>query len=258
MKQITLEGFNSPRIKPTYAELSEGSKLWVNTLADDFKLEIRSRLLIATSKQNLRFPISGNVSISLIVCTSRVINLFGVVKNVLDSMNGLIYTDDCAVSSILAAKQIVDNEDDVLNIQVISGTNLRSQDSEDQRDLTPFKVLDLQMRTLVVDQFLGYPSSPECSEVVIDAGDSELRKAIEDDWDHNHVDEIAGALSFCIETSRSRPDIDNICLNYLINLNGLAYRELTDITSLHMETRRKPRCQERAIIKVFGGGMSKS
>jgi len=232
-KSITIHGSLHPRQRPTYENINEGLKLLKNQLADDFQQEIKDRLLKETIG-NSRYPLSGHISLYVELRTSRQLNICGVLKNIMDACNGIILKDDSSVESALINRYISDYQFDNIKIWVISGKPL-VDNNQIISNLSNYTVLFIDMDTVAEDTYLPYPPNNECGKIINPNRDDELKELLLAKCKTSGINGGIKTLSLTVNLDNCRKvDIDNLCLNYIVNLKGIAYDDLSDISSLHM------------------------
>ncbi len=238
------------RLKPSYGNL--GNRSLVNyLLADDFQQELKDKLCILTAQEQSRYPLSGKTSLYIEVASDRIISLPGVLKNIMDACNKVIYSDDSAVEAVLIKKAEKDGLYDSLGITILDGRPIKGI-NDTAVDMKNSIALQLHTITVLESNYLPYP--PDASFVDIEGGlnvsDNDLRAEIERKYKSNIIPG-AVAISINIATMQPRVDIDNVALNYLTGMTGIVYQGLTDIKTLHIRMKRcKSPLIEGCIIQV--------
>lgn len=231
--QILLCKTDGPRAKFSYKDIDEQNKLLKNPLADDFQQEIKDSPLLAVHGDD-RYPISGRVSLYIELKTFKAINLLGVAKNIMDGCIGIIYTDDSVVESILISK--IPQEKGMLDrvsIKVINGKPIRNN-KFDQPSFDSYSLLGIEIDTVAEDNYMPYPPSNAFREIVNPNDDAGIKALLEIECRKAEIRGKVNTLSITVDIADSKVDVDNLCLNYITNLTGIAYEDLDQIESLHL------------------------
>jgi hypothetical protein len=247
---INIEGFNQPRIKATYGELSHEEKLLAQPLTESFKSAIKSALIPIIAEQPSTFPIVDNTSVMIDLYTRKNLNICGVLKNILDSMNKVAYTDDCRISSVMIQMHYADLDVDVIEIHLLTNTEIKFDGGRDDNH-SQYTLLQASINAHVVDKYLGYPRTATQTQVVNKNEDQAIKHTLISHWMSLSRKDCCDTVSIQIQTSDHRSDIDNIAVNYLYNLVGIAYESITDLKTLHISINRRFDIGENAIIRFY-------
>ena len=230
MINIKLDTHPKPREKEVYKE--EG--IVTNILSDEYQQDIRDMAIISIENTKGDFPVKGDVSIIMNFYTCRNLNVQGLVKNALDSLNGIVITDDDRVNSLLAKIQPADGpEYEKTTIDVVTSRPILSLDKT-REDFKDYKVLTIEVDAVLEDRFLPYPNNMNATDVVgVNAKvDEEITGLISMQYDGEIIkNEVEVMATFYIGPD-DKGDIDNYSLNYLNNLKGIVLEDIRQIQIL--------------------------
>lgn len=242
----------SPREKPNYEDISNGEKLITFLLADDFQENIKHEIRIAlhNSSNAARFPISGSVSICLDIYSNPNTSLIGVAKNVLDACNGILFTDDKHVASMLIRRFPRRHQQcDSLDIKILSSRVIRqpiiSSDIVDSSS-----VFSISIDTIVEDRYLPYPPRAAATKIINNntEQDTSMRESLQQLYQGSiHTGRLG--ISLYIDTSTNEGDIDNMAQQCLFNSQGVLFENATEIELLHIIKKTDP--LKKSSIEIF-------
>lgn len=231
--EVKLENVEKPRARFSYAGIDTHTRLIKNPMADDFQQEIKDNFLVAVHDDS-KYPVSGKISLYIELTTSRSVHLLGVAKNIMDACIGIIYSDDSVVESILINRNAQEKGLlDHLVIKVVNGKPLRSNELT-YDNINDYTLLNIELNTLVEDNYMPYPPSIVFKELINPNDDEALKAQLEIACKSAKVSSRTKVLSITVAADDSKVDVDNLCLNYIVNLIGIAYSELEQIDSLHL------------------------
>lgn len=226
---IILEETARPRDKESYYTDEPLTFL----LSDDFQSDIRDSVIATLKETNdTRFPLSGSSSIFIDCYSDRRISTIGVLKNVLDSLNRLLISDDKKVKSALIRKYPAKEDQESLHLSLMSTRDILSID--DSVDCyKPYILFSKEISTTLEDRYLPFPKDLLCKEVVEVNyhSDRKISSRLRDKYNGPIVE---GNISLKIEITLTDDcgDLDNLALNYISNCRGIIYKEVDQIEKL--------------------------
>jgi Holliday junction resolvase RusA-like endonuclease len=230
MINLKLDTHPKPREKEVYME--EG--IVTNILSDEYQQDLRDMAIISIENTTGDFPVKGDVSIIINFYTCRNLNIQGLVKNVLDALNGTVITDDDRVNSLLAKiKPSGGPEYEKTTIDVVTSKPILSLDKT-REDFKDYKVLTIEVDAVLEDRFLPYPKTMNVSSVVgvNTQTDEEISELVTNQYDGEIINsEVEVAAVFHIGPD-DKGDIDNYSMNYLNNLKGIVVEDIRQIQTL--------------------------
>jgi hypothetical protein len=122
---------------------------------------------------------------------------------------------------------------DKVSIKVINGKPVRSN-GFDQSSLSSYTLLGIEIDTVVEDSYMPYPPSNAFREIINPNQDAAIKALLEIECRKAGIRGKVSSLSIIIDVPDSKVDVDNLCLNYITNLTGIAYADLEQIESLHL------------------------
>lgn len=249
---LTLNQLSSPREKPSYIGLEDNKdKLYTNVLADEFQKDIQHRVnaAIIQHSDKSRFPIGGECSLIINIYTRRTPSIFGILKNVMDAFNGVLYTDDCRVSSVIISRHDSREEYDTLSVTV-SNSTIRDI-TVAAKSMAGRSIFDISITTILEGNYLPYPPSDAYTDILnTNVDDMNLQREIRSQYGR---DVFKGQLAVSIEldSEASNGDIDNHAINYIVNMMGIVYEDVKQIEVLNIH--RSARALN-TTIKVYTVG----
>jgi len=237
-----------PRMKEQYK--ADGKMM--NILADEFQQDIKDKARIAIHNSYRDFPISGGVSMIIDFYTNRDLNIVGLVKNVVDSLNGVVFTDDIRVKSIVSkihpAKEAAQ---ETITIDILSGRELDSLNC-DASKFKRFVVLNVEADSILEDNYLLYPSEINTSEVagVNEKYDALIVKEVGALYGGDRFEGPVDVSATFNIASEDEGDLDNYAANYLYNFEGSVIEAVHQIKSLHLIKRYVNKDKENIEIEI--------
>lgn len=204
----------------------------INSLKSDFQDDIIyefSTELIRKKLQN-RFPRTEAVGVCIIVRTKEDIRLPMVVKNVIDALNGRVYTDDCNVTSIYAIKEFSHNEE--IDVGIFLNTSFDGDESYD--DLLNTAFLKFKVDTKPIDKVIAIPKQINQEIFIPDENKKQqqlIKNIIYQNYKISPMDDDV-FIKCKINTASKESDLDNICINYLIAMTGTIFNNINQIKKL--------------------------
>lgn len=170
------------------------------------------------------------------VYSKRDIVLHGVMKNIFDALNGVIYTDDYNIESVIITKNISAAAVDKIIIKIVTNKPIKNIQANPE-DYNDFIVLSLDIDTILCDKYLPYP--PYSSYVNVynpnEIPDAILKSRISEGYEADVLSDVALSLILSDDCVESRPsDIDNVMLNFIVALKDVAFSEYKDISKIHI------------------------
>lgn len=211
-----------------------------NILTDDFQSDINDELTKALHIQNVKSNSDRkDMTIVVEIQANRKYRLIGLLKNILDAFQGVLYIDDSGVKSVLIYRVQHDIEHkDRMKIWVLENVVIRGC-HVDEVTLENNTLVYAEFDTVLEDNYLLYQEGMEVSgEVVEDTrvmGESlfgEMGEMVEE-----------AEVSLHLITDSNKADIDNIALNVVASMVGRAVHRVEDIKMLNIyrETDRRRR-----------------
>jgi Holliday junction resolvase RusA-like endonuclease len=222
------------RPKPRAKELYKEEGIVTNILSDEYQQDIRDMAIISIENTTGDFPVKGDVSVIMNFYTCRNLNIQGLVKNALDALNGIVITDDDRVSSLLAKIHPSDGpEYEKTIVDIVTSRPILSF-YKTREDFKDYKLLTIEVDSVLEDRFLPYPKTMDVSGVVgvNTKEDEEISKLILSQYSGETLNsEIELAAVFHIGPD-DKGDIDNFSMNYLNNLKGIVVKDIRQIQTL--------------------------
>jgi len=245
---IKLDLNPKPRNKEKY--IIEGKMQ--NILADEYQQDIKDKASIAIHNSYRDFPISGGVSMIIDFYTNRDLNIVGLVKNTLDGVNGVVFTDDIRVKSILAkVHPSKEAEQETTTINIISGREIDSL-NVDASKFKRFVVLTVETDSILEDNYLLYPSEMNTLEVagVNEEYDALIVKEVGALYGGDRFEGLVEVSATFNIDSEDEGDLDNYAANYLYNFEGSVIEAVHQIKSLHLIKRYVNKDKENIEIEI--------
>lgn len=238
--QLDLTKEPIPRVRPIYitrnGDLTKGYK---PSKAVDFQDKLRHAAIIAIQRSNSidRFPLSSDVSLIMDVSTNKDVNLIGVVKNTIDAPRGLLYSDDVYVSSFCIDKHYAATEG--IKVSVLNGNKI-PQNLISKGNKSVYSQLSFEVISPVVDKVIPIPGPNTNVSVVpeMQLYDKELREEIFRKYPGFFPLKEELSISIEIRTQAMKDDIDNIAINYILNMSGIVFESAAQITTLQASLTR--------------------
>jgi Holliday junction resolvase RusA-like endonuclease len=245
---IKLDLIPEPRKKEQY--LAEGKMK--NILADEYQEDIKDKAMISIHHSKKDFPISGGISIFIDFYTNRKMNIIGIIKNVLDGLNGAVFTDDIKVRSILAKIHSTEaSTQERTTVKVMSGRSIPSLHCDVDK-FKNFLILTVEVDSILEDRYLLYPGDMSTTELVgvNKDTDSVIAREVESNY-HSNIIEFPVEVSVVINTViKDESDLDNLSANYLYNLQGSAIKDLQQVEALLLNKNYVDSGKENIVIEI--------
>lgn len=195
------------------------------------------------------FPLKGDVSLLVEVCSTKSLLLYGVLKNAMDACNRLLVTDDVHFSSVHIS--MLDNPDgESVELWLLSGRTIYSIDV-DFSDLKAQAMFHVKVTTVPEDRYLPIPREvgDKASETYI-ADDKTMRGYITSSYGGLILSGHIG-VSLKMNVEPGSGDIDNLGLSIIKNLDGIVLQDLHDIKVLHMIRTTIPIEDTSVIMELY-------
>ena len=245
--EIVLQIDSFPRIKEKYRydnnipleailPESKSSKITMFFIGEDFRDELTDSIYISLQEVETKsFPIVGSVSVFMDLYSDRNISIIGVLKNVLDAGNKLLYQDDVQVESALVRKHSADGGPEKLILSVISSRVIDDLDAE-TKDYSPYIILNLELETVLEDRYLPYPKCMNTTDVaeVNQRHDDKVSIQLKQHHGSTLMTKNAIELSLVMNMHDKKADVDNLALTYVKCCKGIIYESIDQIQILHL------------------------
>jgi hypothetical protein len=199
---------------------------------DDIEYEIQT----AVRKHNVNnLPINGSVSLYVELYTDKLSPITGVLKNIQDALNGVAYTDDRNVSSVLIRRLPKTTPHDVIKINIIVTRPIEgiTDTVGKYKDYVAYKV---DVETVIESDYLPYVM--DGNGILLPQKDDITQLFIRNTLLRNyHGDLLEGQidLSVIMGSDSIDGDIDNLALTYINNLEGLLFESVSQIRCLYIK-----------------------
>lgn len=240
-----------PRIKEEYQEMKDIKPITFY-LGNDFRAELKNNIIIHLDRlDDTTLPLAGNFSIILDLYTDRNLSSIGVLKNVLDACNGLLFSDDKKSESVLVRVHPCGGKNESLHLKLLSGRSIISA-SADNNTLDPYVIFSMNISTVLEDRYLTYPlnSGMHRTADLNKEYDDSLVKILRESYVDDTLLGIIG-ISLNINVNDSKCDIDNIAMNYLKNSTGILYEHISQIKMLLINKKISDKQEEHCKISLY-------
>lgn len=228
------------------------SKSLINPLKADLNEKVRNTFIAKTIESKLvnKFPLQEQVAVAIAVYSSYPCTLPLLAKNILDSMNNLLYTDDIHVSSLICEI----NYSTLNRIDVLIPSRPHITSYTPIETLRENSIISFSIKSYPYDKVLHIPSNPYIH--MLPNTDNIAQQLLisnilsKQQFIGNLVtDDVLIKLN--INTMSNESDIDNIALNYIFALDGLVLQSLYQIKCIIFNIyRNKPDCCLMDIIPL--------
>ncbi|MDD4296953.1 MAG: hypothetical protein PHC69_08340 [Ruminiclostridium sp.] len=241
MNEIIINKDPLPREKEEYIN----GRPWKNLIADDFQKELGKFVRNDLRKKDLkRFPLCSEVSIFVDFYTRRAeLTTIGVLKNTLDAMNRVLYSDDKMIKTVLVRRHIVNGvEREMIKISIMDAQPIISIDDTAQSYNNI--LYSMETETFLVDSYLMMPSDGMVGEAaqVNNYYDDKMSENIRSKYKGRPLEgNVKMAVEFnCIGNNG---DIDNMFLSFGVPASsGIIMNKLSQIDTLLLRKNISRKC----------------
>ena len=241
MNEIIINKDPLPREKEEYIN----GKPWKNLIADDFQKELRKIIRNdLRKKDSSRFPLCSEVSIFVDFYTSRIeLTTIGVLKNTLDAMNRVLFSDDRMIKTVLVRRHI-DNgvEREMIKISIMDAQPIMCIDDTSQSYNNI--LYSMETETFLVDSYLMMPSDGMVGEAaqVNNYYDDKMSENIRSKYKGGPLE---GNVKMAVEFNcrGNNGDIDNMFLAFGVPASsGIIINKLSQIDTLLLRKNISRKC----------------
>lgn len=236
-----------PRRKETYII----DKPMTFLLSDRFQERIHDLIDIEfRNSGTTKFPLSGSTSIYLDLFTDRKISIIGVQKNVMDSLNGLVVTDDSRIQSSIVNRYPAVNGKEHLVLSVLS--NRLVSEVADMKDIIDsYGLFTIRVDGVLESRYLPYSLDKNIIEIaeVNKTTDERLAETLHSIYKAPVITDrdISMKIEFFIDDYDV--DIDNLALEVVYNCKDIFYGSVSQISNLII-VKQQCRINERPFTKI--------
>lgn len=236
-----------PRKKETYTVDEPMTFL----LSDRFQEKIHDLIEIDIRKSGTtKFPLSGSTSIYLDLYTDRKISILGVQKNVMDSLNRLVVTDDSKVQSSITNRYPSVNGKEHLILSVLSN-RLVSEEADMQEIIDSYGLFTIRIDGYLESRYLPYSLDKDIREIaeVNKTSDKKLAETILKKHNMPTVTDRNISMKLEFFVNDYDVDIDNLALEIVYNCKNVIFASVSQIDNLII-VKQQCRINENPFFKV--------
>ena len=244
---VTINQMPKPRKKETYSVDEPMTFL----LSDRFQERIHDLIEIDIRRSGTtKFPLSGSTSIYLDLYTDRKISILGVQKNVMDSLNGLVVTDDSKVQSSITNRYPAVNGKEHLVLSVLSN-RLVSEDADMQEIIDSYGLFTIRVDGYLESRYLPYSLYKDIREIaeVNKTTDERLAEIIRRKHSLQKVTDRNISMKLEFFVNDYDVDIDNLALNVVYNCKNIIFSSVSQIDNLII-IKQQCRINEKPYFRV--------
>lgn len=252
MNSIRISGKPVAKIKATakFDAKSTSKKLaYPYMLSVNMQDDIRDTVRLLAKRKGLKsLPINGAVSLYIEVCTDKSIPLTGVLKNIQDALNGVAYSDDRHVSSLLIRKSPKISKHDTIRLNLIVTRPIENiSDTIDKYN--NYVAISAEIETVLENSYLPYVLVEEgrLQQYHYQSSLAVIQKCLKEKYDGGVISNPLG-LSVVMQSDSIDGDIDNLAFSYVDNLEGLVFDSLEQVHSLYI--RRNISKQDDPYVEI--------
>jgi|LSQX01.2.fsa_nt_gb MFS superfamily sulfate permease-like transporter len=236
-----------PRKKETYTVDEPMTFL----LSDRFQEKIHDLIEIDIRKSGTtKFPLSGSTSIYLDLYTDRKISILGVQKNVMDSLNRLVVTDDSKVQSSITNRYPSVNGKEHLILSVLSN-RLVSEEADMKEIIDSYGLFTIRIDGYLESRYLPYSLDKDIREIaeVNKTSDKKLAETILKKHNMPTVTDRNISMKLEFFVNDYDVDIDNLALEIVYNCKNVIFASVSQIDNLII-VKQQCRINENPFFKV--------
>lgn len=236
-----------PRKKETYTIDEPMTFL----LSDRFQERIHDLIDIEIRNSGTtKFPLSGSTSIYLDLFTDRKVSIIGVQKNVMDSLSGLVVTDDSRIQSSIVNRYPAVNGKEHLVLSVVS--NRLVSEVADMKDIIDsYGLFTIRVDGFLESRYLPYALDKDIREMarVNKTTDERLAKIIQTKHSLPKVTDRDISMKLEFFVNDYDVDLDNLALEVVYNCKNIIFGSVSQICNLII-VKQKCRINEKPYYKV--------